>query len=252
MTTDRYPPPEPTFDTRTLRARRAHLLDEISRADRSHAARAARAARSRSAALVGAFVLMALIPVAALAIANDWWFLRSGVSPTPASAVVVVKTGTWEGKDWQLTAYLSDTDGLCYALTPSGSSSAGASISCDSIEGVPRGPMSKPYMPHAVSYAIAGKDVLPASIYGPVTDKAVEVVAYFADGAVLRTPTVAAPTGLRAAVRFYVAMLPDSMPPAEAGQSALRKLVGLDGDGRIVACLTGSLPAKGVRLADCQ
>jgi hypothetical protein len=257
MTVDLFSPPEPTLDAPTFLARRTHLLDEIGRSERAGwPGYALLGARRRPALLVAALVAVALIPVAALAVANDWWFLGPGLSPTPASEVIVVKTGTWDGKGWQLTAYRSDTEGLCYALTPTGSSGEGASISCDSIEGVPRTPESKPYTPHAISFVIGGGGVLPASIYGPVTDKAEEVDVYFRKGAVLRTPTVAPPSSLGAAVRFYAAPLPASVPrlrpSSRPGEGPLKKLVGLDHNGHVVACLTVPLPKGGVPLSACR
>jgi hypothetical protein len=244
MTIDPFNAPAPKFDTSAFRTRRSHFLEELSRSEhRRGARRALRLARPRPAIVLAALALAALIPVAALAVANDWWFLRPGGSPTPISGVVLVKTGTWDGVAWELTAYRSDTDGLCFSLTPRDSSNGrGGTMSCDSIAGVPRTANSKPSTPHAITYVITGKDVLPASIYGPVTDKAEEVVAEFANGVEVRTSTFAAPRELGAAVRFYATTLPASVPPLRIGSRSLTKLVGLDGSGRIVACTTESLP----------
>src|SRR5207247_6506726 len=47
------------------------------------------------------------IPLAALAAANDWWFMRFGNAPRPLHGPVVVKEGTWSGRTWQLIAYPS-------------------------------------------------------------------------------------------------------------------------------------------------
>jgi hypothetical protein len=244
MTIDPFSASAPEFDSSALLARRAHFLNEIARAKRRRGPRRAPwLARRRPAILIAALAIVALIPVAALAVANDWWFLRPGVSPTPSSGVVVVKKGTWDDVAWELTAYRSDTDGLCFSLTPSDSNSRGGTLSCDSIAGVPRTAKSKPSAPHAITYVLAGRDVLPASIYGPVTDKAEEVVAEFANGTEVRTPTFAAPPELGAAVRFYAATLPASVPPLRIGSRSLTKLIGLDGSGRIVACMV--VPTEG-------
>ena len=88
-----------------------------------------------AAALVG--ILVSTLTVAA---SEGWWFFRSGEAPKPISDVYVVKNGTWSGVAWTLTAYLSGTDGVCFAIGPTSSSSTngtGAAMSCDQIAGVP-------------------------------------------------------------------------------------------------------------------
>jgi hypothetical protein len=71
---------------------------------------------------------------------------------------------------------------------------------------------------------------------GAVTDEAEEVAVYFIDGKILRTETFAAPRSL-GAIRFYAARLPGPLLPVIFHSGFVDKLAGLDGDGRIVACL---------------
>jgi len=211
---------------------------------------------SRRLVLIAAVTAAIAVPLVALAASQNWWFLRFGDAPIPVTAVTVVKTGTWDGKPWQLTAYRSATDGICFSLGPTAtarSTGYGAAMSCDQIEGVPRTAQSKPYTPHAITFhAGASDDEFPAHIVGPVIDTADEVVIHL-DGTILRTPTFDAPEELGSAIRFYAARLPEL--PHLRGQPPrlpIRKLVGLAGDGRIVACLVVPMPKVGVPLSACR
>ena len=244
MTVDPFNPPELRLTPASFARRRASLLDEIGRS------------RVRRPLLVAAVVVLAiLIPVTAFAVDHDWWFFRFGDAPTPVTGVVVVKTGVWDGKTWELTAYGSSTDGLCYGLGPTGTKNGrGAVMACGGIAGVPRTPHSKPDSPYAITYAMSWAGVLPDFIYGPVTDKADEVVVTFRNGTVLRTPTFAAPSALGAPVRFYAAQLPPSVPPPPrlGLRSPVEKLVGLGGQGEIVACMTLPTRPEGEPLSACE
>lgn len=213
-------------------------------------------ARRRILAVVVA-LLAVLIPVSAVPVVNEWWFFQFGEAPAPVTDVVVVKSGTWDGTRWELVAYRSGTDGICFSMGPATSAEttgAGGAMSCDQIEGVPRTPESKPYTPHAISFLSASGSggELPAYVAGPVTGRADEVAVYFANGVVLQTPTFEAPSSL-GPIRFYAAQLPDAVArlavPLDYGW--IEKLVGLDGDGRIVACLTFPLPEAGMPLSAC-
>jgi hypothetical protein len=219
------------------------------------AARAGTVRRSpRRRWVVAAIVFAAsLLPLVALAGAEDWWFFRFGSAPAPVTGVGVVKTGTWDGKRWVLAAFRSGTDGVCFSMMPAGSASsdgAGGSLSCDQIEGVPRTPQSKRYTPHGITYLMGGGSaLLPAYIVGPVAARADEVEVHFANGIVLRTPTFEAPESLGSSIRFYAAQRPESVRPSIG---SVEKLVGLDRNGRIVACLIFPMPEEGVALSACR
>jgi hypothetical protein len=205
--------------------------------------------------VVVAVVLAAVgVPLTAVAASQDWWFFAAGHAPVPVTPVGVVKTGEWDGKRWVLAAYRSGTDGVCYSMSPASSANStgqGGAMGCDQIEGVPRTEQSKRYTPHAITYlsGSASPD-LPAYIVGPVIDRAVTVEVFFAEGRTLRTETFEAARDL-GSIRFYAAELPEGVQLGP-GPGFLEKLVGLDGDGQIVACMTFPMPEEGVPLSACR
>lgn len=206
--------------------------------------------RRRLVVLVGVLAAV-LIPLAAIAASRDWWFLH-GPAPEPVSPVVVVKEGVWDGHPWQLVAFRSSTDGLCFSLTPKADDPGRAgALDCAPFQGVPATPESNPSKPLGITYLQISRDSsrpqFPQSVSGPVVEPATEVVLTFADGSVIRTPTFAAPPDLGAAVRFYAVQLPTVDPAPE-----LVKAAGLDASGEVVACLVIPLPAGSVPLTDCD
>ena len=185
------------------------------------------------AALVAFGVVVALVPVGASA--------GTRIGPPPVSPVVVVKTGTWAGRSWRMTAYRSQTDGLCFGWALTRRHDRGATLACAPIVGVPGAARSKSGPPLTITFAAAGA---PPHVYGPVTARAVRVAAYFAGGTVVRTGTFAAPPALGASVRFYAAQLRKNAAPT--------KLVGLDRGGRVVACLVRGKHTLSFSLAACR
>lgn len=179
--------------------------------------RRANGPRRRVRAFVIGVALLAaiLIPLGALAAANDWWFLRSADAPRPVGEPVVIKAGEWDGHAWQLAGYRSTKGDLCLSLTPSGSDS-GAAMGC-----APDVPIT--FLSGAAS------ESLPAYIAGPVVASAVRVEITLATGEVLRVPTFRGPVPLDH-VRFYLTRAPDGSAP--------RVLAGYDRDGTLVACLS--------------
>jgi hypothetical protein len=88
-----------------------------------------------------------------------------------------------------------------------------------------------------ITYLSGSSSELPTYIVGPVVAAASEVVISFANGDVVRTPAFDAPASL-GAVRFYATRVPESVVlPSRHGPLMLQKLVGLDNDGQVVACL---------------
>jgi hypothetical protein len=214
-----------------------------------------RSLNSRRLAIIAAIAAAIALPLVALAASQNWWFFRFGEAPTPVTEVSVVKTGSWEGKAWQLTAYRSSTDGICFSMAPTPtaqSTGAGAAMACDQIEGVPRTAESKPYTPHAITFMSGSSDRLPAYIVGPVIETVSEVVIHLANGAILHTSTFEAPKELGAAIRFYATRLPELQRAPGKPRWPVEKLVGRSDDGRIVACLVVPMPEEGVRLSACR
>jgi hypothetical protein len=162
------------------------------------------------------------------------------------TGVAVVKRGTWSGKRWELVAYRSATDGICFSMTPlAGHDSTGAGMDCDQIEGVPPTTRTKRSTPHGITYLAGSSDGFPAYIVGPVVEAADVVVVHLATGRVVRTRTFDAPKALGAAIRFYAVRLERrDLPPVR--RPAIESLVGLDDRGRIVACLLPRMPLHGV------
>jgi hypothetical protein len=215
-----------------------------------------------------ALLAAALVPLAALGAASDWWFLQDH-GPTPVSAPDVVKEGEWSGHPWQLIAYRSGRVGLCVSVTPAGSTAGGreripfspprgGATSCAPFVGVPTAETKGSSKMTITFLSGAAGTELPAYIAGPVIDKASTVEIEFGTGEVLRLPTFSGPASL-GHVRFYAAQLPESipMPLPRAGThnqpSFINNLAGMDSDGNVVACLTPRIAVDGVSpLSDCQ
>jgi hypothetical protein len=217
--------------------------------------RALRLVTKRRVIVAFAAVAAVLVPLAAFAAANDWWFLGVGGAPTPTSAPVVVKEGEWDGHPWQLVAYPSTTDGLCVSVTPKRSAGLGSgAMSCGPLAGVSRTPETKGSADMTITYLSGGASKeLPAYIAGPVIDNALTVDVHFGNGQILRLPTFAGPPPLEH-VRFYAAALPagPGMTPTTSA-SILEWLAGVGADGRVVACLAPRTAKDGISsLSDCR
>jgi hypothetical protein len=216
----------------------------------------AKARRVTKRRVVIAFVVLVavLVPLVALAGANDWWFLRSGIGPTPAKTPVVVKDGVWSGHAWQLVAYPSTTDGLCLAVVPKNSASQVAGgMNCSPFEGIARTSSTKTSPDMTITYLMSSASSgLPAYIAGPVIDKASTVTIRFSNGAILHLPTFAA-RGSLSSTRFYAAPLTGDVlkglfkPPQTGGFTPpLHWLAGLDTQGKVVACLAPRAAQDGI------
>jgi hypothetical protein len=176
----------------------------------------ARARGRRRPLLVALAVLaVAFIPVSALAVAKDdpWWFLRfsrlAGEGPAKGAHVVVVEEGDWNGQHWALTAYRSVGGDLCTEITLE----AGAARTAQGAGGC--GPTIGSLVPKPGGGSRRleigfGGGAFPSFRYvlGPVVGSATEVRITLANGAVVTTPTVAAPRELGMPIRFYAAQLP--------------------------------------------
>jgi hypothetical protein len=193
-----------------------------------------------------AVVAAAAVPLVALAAANDWWFFRYGGAPRPVKAPVVVKEGEWSGHSWQLVAYPSRTDGLCMAIAPPGE---GGAMNCSPQVGVARTRETKASPDMTITFLSGGAtDELPAYIAGPVLEDASIVVIHLDQSTVLRVPTFSGPRSL-GRVRFYATELPTPLGP----RSTRFRLVGLDRNGDVVACLVPATAVDGVSpLSDCR
>ena len=184
--------------------------------------------------LLAAVVAAVLVPVAAATVAatNDWWLFHADHGLHPVTEPVVVQTGTWDGKRWQLVASRfagNGIDGYCSSVMPYGSPPAASSGGCG---GFIARPADAPDGPAGINFGSAESRGLPYWAAGPVVDTAVEVDIHFRNGEVLRVPTYAVPESF-GHVRFYAAPIPEV--PASSGQWPV-KVVGLDKNNAVVAC----------------
>jgi hypothetical protein len=199
--------------------------------------------RTRRWVLAAAIVAAIIVPVATATIAatNDWWFFRDH-RLQPLTEPVVVKTGVWDGKRWQLVAFRTSDDRYAdpnakeycvgvmpYASPPS--ASTGGALGCGGfIASGGRG----------INFALSQSSEVPHWGAGPVVDSAAEVALYFRNGDVLRVPTYTAPESF-GPVRFFAAPLPKAADPAAERPV---KVVGIDKDGVVVACSPLEPPAS--------
>jgi hypothetical protein len=205
---------------------------------------ALRALAKRRVVVVLAGLVAVIVPVIALGAANDWWFFTYGSAPTPRSAPVVVKHGVWNGHPWDLDAYRSGTNGLCFALKAT-DSNEGAGMGCVTFVGIARTNQTQPGPELTITFAShGGNRRFPAYIVGPVIAAASKVKIQFPDGQVLRVPTFAAPRSL-GRVRFYVTPLP-------AHEFVPKWVAGLDAHGRIVACILVGYGGRRSPLLACK
>jgi hypothetical protein len=218
--------------------------DVLRRARESHRAgpRLIRALARRRLVLALAVLVCVLIPFVALGAANDWWFLRFGDAPKPVHAPVIVKEGEWSGHAWQLVAYPSSTDGVCYGIMPTGSPDEGA-LSCAPVVGVSRTPETKSSPDLTITFTAGSSTSFSAYVVGPVVDSAETVEIDYGKGHSLRVATFPAPKSV-GQLRFYAA-------PVDVGGGP-DKVVGFDENGNVVACLVRPTAGNGSPLSDCR
>ena len=194
-----------------------------------------------------------LVPLTAVGATNDWWFFRLS-SPPPTNQPIVVKTGEWDGDPWQLIAYTSSTDGLCFAMDTHGTAGSGG-MACTPFAGVSRTSQTNRSPDVDISYLGGGANGQQLSyLAGPVIGAATEVEVKLADGTSARTPTSSGPAALDG-VNFYALQLP---APTSASTSASAGapfvwIAGLDGNGTVVACYVPATANQGISpVSACQ
>jgi hypothetical protein len=183
--------------------------------------------RRRKWLLLAAVVAAVLVPVAAF---------RADHGLHPVTEPVVVQTGTWDGKRWQLVvsrfAGNGIHDGYCDSVMPYGSPPATSSGGGGGCGGFIARPADAPDGPAGINFGSAESLGLPYWAAGPVVDTAAKVEIHFRNGDALRVPTYAVPESF-GHVRFYVTPIPEV--PESSGQFPV-KVVGLDKDDAVVAC----------------
>jgi hypothetical protein len=243
--------------------------------------------RPRALLVAAAVGLGILLPLGTLGAADDWWFIRlpiigetatvstttastpsgttvSPSSPVPLGPVVVpaaVKSGVWDGQSWELDAFVGAGGDLCFGIAPSATAhgnGAGAALNCARIYGVPLPPgAAQTPMPLDITYLMSGRSPdLPPYVAGPVVGSARTVVVYFSDGEILRAETFGAPSNF-GSIRFYAAQIPDAvatryLKPPPGPVSAFTKIVALDENNNIVACLRTPVMEGGLQPSACR
>jgi hypothetical protein len=213
--------------------------DVLERAGVDEAGARGPAWRRRKWLLLAAVIAAVVVPVAAATVAvtngwNGWWSSQHQLRPL--TEPVVVQTGSWDGKRWQLVAYRegdNNIDGYCLSVMPYGSSPTARPAGGSMCGGFIARPADAPAGPAGINYGSAESPGLPYWAAGPVVDTAVEVALYLRDGHVLRLPTYAAPESF-GHVRFYATPIPEV--PQSSGQSPV-KVVGIDKADAVVACM---------------
>lgn len=165
-----------------------------------------RGRRVGAVVLVGVVAAVAVLP--AFAVVNDWWFFGAG-SPSPVGQVVVVRTGTTDGIGWTLAAFVSEQDGVCVALTPTGSTGAGVEACGSGIRGEPNLGSGVEGGGHWVGFVQATlTDSVGPSVFGPTADGVAQVDVELDDGRLVAATVVHGPARLAAPIDFYVVEIP--------------------------------------------
>lgn len=212
--------------------------DVLERAGVREAGASGSAWRRHKWLLLAAAVAAIIVPVAAATVAatNDWWIFRAEHGLHPVTEPVVVQTGSWDGKRWQLVAsrFAGNglLDGYCVSVMPSGSPPTESSRAGGGCGGFIARPADAPAGPAGINFGTAEARGLPYWAAGPVVDTAAEVEIQLRDGDVLRLPTYGAPETF-GHVRFYAT--PVAEVPPSSGEWPV-KVVGLDKNGAVVAC----------------
>ncbi|MGD0165745.1 MAG: hypothetical protein ABSC51_00440 [Gaiellaceae bacterium] len=237
--------------------------DILTRAGIENAVPTRRPLWKRSWVIALAMLVVVLVPLAAIGSEQGWLFLDHGKvmpgMPKPLSEIVEVKRGSWSGHDWRLAAYRAlvrrhgvgvGVDGLCYLVqTGDGTTGGGDEGVCAPIPPQLPGVSSGSSALNSISFfggsfdASQGATDKTGYVFGMVADSVTEVDIHFRDGRAIDTPTFAAPEGLGAPVRFFGVELPEyGLYPS------ISRLIGLDGQGKIVACTVNpsdsSLPTE--------
>jgi hypothetical protein len=206
-------------------------------------------ARHRVLLAFALMLLAVLIPLTALAVGRGWWFL-SAYGPKPVGNVVVVTSGRSQGVPWNLTAFRTDKGTICYAVTvrPATPQLLGSAEACGPVSATTPisflrsfGVVHVELLRGHFTYRGAQLHPFPAYIVGAVTNSASEVDVSSGPGSPQRIRTVAAPAGLHAAVRFFIAARP--------ANQAVRNITAHGEHGQVIARTTVETPPATYRLA---
>jgi hypothetical protein len=189
------------------------------------------------------------VPLTALAVGRGSWFL-SAYGPKPVGNVVVVTSGHWQGTPWSLTAFRTGKGTICYAVTvqPATPQPFGSTEACGPVTATKRISFLRSLgSGHVVlsrgRFGLRGSAArpFPSYIVGATISSISQVTIALGTGGAQRLATVAAPSGLHAPVRFFIAQRPAS--------EGISSLSGTDTQGAVVARVSVQNPPAQYRLA---
>jgi hypothetical protein len=202
---------------------------------RNSAARQLPGRNRRKLVLLVALVLLAvLVPLSALGMANNWWFLSAPGHFTPMGNVVTVASGRSEGAPWSLVAFMTEKEGLCDSITPyppGGSQSEAweAGAGCSGIRADEEGTW-RPMVSFGTGSVTTSSGKTTMIVGGPTDSSVAEVEVVESNGKKVTTQTIPAPSELGVRVRYFVTALP---PSTDLGAS-VKEVIARDASGKVL------------------
>jgi len=209
----------------------------------------------RSWVIAIALMVAILVPLAAIGSEQGWLWLMDGKLPPgeahPISNVVKLQSGYWKGEHWRTAAYRAfphlyrpdgpTTESVCLIVEFAPFSPGVAQ--CAALPNTHYPPKtSGADWPLSPSIELVGGNPWaverdysengPGYLIGMTTSNVSTVEVHLKDGRVMDTSTFSAPEALGVPVNFFVRPL-----PTWGLSFHMTKLVGLDAEGKVVACL---------------
>jgi hypothetical protein len=200
--------------------------------------------RRKLVLLVALVLLAVLIPLSALGVANDWWFISVGGNPFGSNGkVTTVTSGRSEGGAWALVAFMTNEGGLCFSITPlpptgspgSDSTAAEAESSSGGIAGCSgirahEGGTWQPMVSFATGYTTTSSGKTTTIVGGPTDSSVAEVDVVEFNGKIVTTRTIPAPSELGVRARFFVVVL----PPSTDLDVSMKEVIARDAAGKVL------------------
>jgi hypothetical protein len=155
--------------------------------------------------LAAVCALAASTALAATAATRGWWVFDTARPRAPQSEEVTIQTVDRGGHPWMLKAYVSTDGGVCFGFAPEQSSRVGA-MECG-------GSASDHYLR---SFLTSTQPPLPTWIAGLTSPLVSKVDVELSNGKALTADTIAAPSELHLASRFYLLELPSALVEVDA------------------------------------
>jgi len=216
--------------------------EQVLTESRNSAARQLPGRNRRKLVLLVALVLLAvLVPLSALGMANNWWFLSAPGHFTPIGNVVTVASGRIDGAPWAVVAFMTEKGGLCDSITPfpptgspssestAAQSQSGGGAGCSGIR-AHEGGTWRPMVSFGTGSITTRSGKSTMIVEGPTDSSVAEVDLVESDGKIVTTQTIPAPRELGVRVRFFVVVLP---PSTDLGVS-VKEVIARDAAGKVL------------------